>query len=108
MGFSTQITIILTASETTSPIIPIAGFSHGAIRLPSTATATSLTFWVSEDGLPTTFSQAYDAFGVAISLTVAASRGERLPTDLFVHRFLRIKADAVPASGAEVQIALGD
>lgn len=105
IGYSTNLTIILTAAAGTTPIIPIAGFNHGALQFPTTATAVTLTFWVSDDGV--TFMQAYDQAGVAIGATVAASRGVRIPTDLFVHRYLRIVPNAVPATGAEVRISLG-
>ena len=101
MGTTQQIEITL-ATDSTSPVIPLGGFSYGGIEIPTGSSITTLTFWTSDDegdAADATFVESDDV----AALTVAAAGSKRLPTDLFVHRYLQIRANAAGA----VKINLG-
>jgi hypothetical protein len=89
-GHTQAITVNVSNSGSASPVIPVGGFSHGSVLVPTGASSTSLTFYdcETEDG---TYVQSYDEDNNALTIAaVAAGRTYRLPTDLFTRRFIRI------------------
>ena len=94
MGFAQDMTAALTTSETSTPIIPIAGAARASLQIPSTASLTLLTYYGSNDG--TTFSAVRDLNNAAVTQTLTASTAALIPvpSQAMATRHLRIKASA--------------
>ena len=89
-GHTQAITVNINDSGSTSPVIPVGGFAHGSILVPTGASSTDLEFTdcETEDG---TYVSSYDEDNNKLVIAaVAAGRTYRLPTDLFTRRFIRI------------------
>lgn len=90
MGTTQQISITL-QTDSTSPVIPIGGFSSGGITVATGIT--TLTYYNSDEAGPAADLTMYQSGDVSAQ-TVVANRPERIPSDVFVHPFLQIRANA--------------
>lgn len=75
-------------SDSISQSISIDIFANGGIAIPTGSGITSLSFYVSSNGI--TYYPAYDTTNTQITTTVAAGRSYPLPSAVFGHRFLMI------------------
>jgi hypothetical protein len=92
VGYASQSTIAVTASDTTTPIIQTAEFTAGSVDVPAGATITSLTIYGSNDG--TNFYLLYEMGADMAALAVLASRTTRLPDEAFGRPYIKLVGDA--------------
>lgn len=94
MGYSQDVTLALTTSETTTPIVRVGSATAGSLQIPSTASLILLEYYSSNDGV--TFSPLRDLNNSAVTqiLTASTAAVVVLPDECFKTRHLRIKAAA--------------
>lgn len=73
-------------------------YSGGLILIPSGASTTSLTFYVSSD-YGKTWNQVFNASAAAVSRTVAATRACAIPDECFAATRLKIVGNAATTAG---------
>ena len=88
-----HVTVALTTSLVTTPIIDMQAAAGGLIFIPDAAPMVSLTYYAAPDS-GGTFLPLHDSEGTAITQTVAAGKAYDLPSSCYGAGALKIVADA--------------
>lgn len=90
---SVGFTVSLTTAIGTTEAILIGNHSIGTVGIPTGSSVTTLTYWVSQDGV--TYIPLYTVDNAAaVTQTVAATRAYPIRSEAFGARFLKIVSNA--------------